>query len=103
MNIRHMLDMEGISAAAEGTCLSKVPGLAVDVDAAAVDAVPLQGQLPQASLDFAHRLQEQVAHDVKAVGVYLRATVQKGVWHQQPQMLSEGYGSGQGQARLTSL
>ena len=54
--------------------LPKVPALPVDVDLAAIDAMPLTSELHERSLDLAHGAQHQVAHDVEPEPVYLQAS-----------------------------
>lgn len=53
------------------SCLSKVPGFAVDVDAGTVDTVPLQSEGGQRRLDLLHGAHQQVPHDVEPEAVHL--------------------------------
>ncbi len=53
--------------------LAKVPGLAVEVDSAAIDTVLCGRQRGQRGLRRLHRADHEVAHDVEAKAVHLRA------------------------------
>ena len=59
-----------------GQHLAKVPGLAIDADAATIHTVLVKGERAESSLDLLHGRHHQVAHDVKAEAIHLFAFAQ---------------------------
>lgn len=52
--------------------LTKVPGFPIDVQAAAINPILVQGQLCQGCLDLLHGAQHEVAHDIKPEAINLQ-------------------------------